>query len=32
VSEVVLEVGSDGEDLQLNISSDAGAKAVLLLD
>lgn len=32
VSEVVLEVGSDGEDLQLNIESDAGAKAILLLD
>jgi hypothetical protein len=32
VSEVVLEVGSDGEDLQLNIESDAGAKAILQLD
>jgi hypothetical protein len=32
VSEVVLEVGSDGEDLQLNIESDAGGKAILQLD
>jgi hypothetical protein len=32
VSEVVLEVGSDGEDLQLNIESDAGVKAILQLD